>query len=193
MTSPGITWPRPAGPLELRLPTTEALDRVLAWRNLPDVTNWLIRTQVDTEAFRRTWLDGIADPDDHSAIAFLGDEVVGTVSLWRTDAMGQSHVPEGPWRNAQAGIGYTIDPAHAGHGYATAVGGALLSLAFDELGVHRVTAGCFADNIASWRVMEKLGMRREQHGIRDSWHAERGWIDGFTYAILADEWRAQQS
>jgi len=36
--------------------------------------------------------------------------------------------------------------------------------------------------------MEKLGMRREQHGIRDSWHAELGWIDGFTYGILAEEW-----
>ncbi len=30
-------------------------------------------------------------------------------------------------------------------------------------------------------------MRREQHGIRDSWHAELGWVDGFTYAVLADE------
>ena len=31
-------------------------------------------------------------------------------------------------------------------------------------------------------------MRREQHGVRDSWHADLGWIDGFTYAILAEEW-----
>ena len=64
---------------------------------------------------------------------------------------------------------------------------ALLDLAFAELGLHRVTAGCFADNVASWRVMEKLGMRREQHGVRDSWHAELGWIDGYTYGILAEE------
>ena len=46
----------------------------------------------------------------------------------------------------------------------------------------------YADNAASVRILEKLGMRREQHGVRDSWHAERGWVDGFTYAILADEW-----
>jgi hypothetical protein len=31
-------------------------------------------------------------------------------------------------------------------------------------------------------------MRREQHGVKDSWHAELGWVDGFTYGILADEW-----
>jgi hypothetical protein len=32
-------------------------------------------------------------------------------------------------------------------------------------------------------------MRREQHGVRDSWHSELGWVDGYTYAVLADEWR----
>jgi RimJ/RimL family protein N-acetyltransferase len=58
----------------------------------------------------------------------------------------------------------------------------------EDLGLHRVTAGCFADNVASWRVMEKLGMRREQHGVRDSWHADLGWIDGYTYGILSEEW-----
>jgi RimJ/RimL family protein N-acetyltransferase len=47
-----------------------------------------------------------------------------------------------------------------------------------------------SDDLASWRVLEKLGMRREQHGIRDSRHAELGWIDGFTYAMLEEEWRA---
>ena len=52
-----------------------------------------------------------------------------------------------------------------------------------------MTGACFADNIASSRVMEKCGMRREQHGVRDSWHAELGWIDGYTYAILAEEWK----
>lgn len=193
MTSPGIVWPRPAGPLELRLPTPEALDRVLIWRNERAVTNWLLKTEVEPDAFRQTWLDGVEDPNDHSAIAFLGEDVVGTASLWRTDGMGQSHVPDGPWRGAEAGIGYLIDPARAGRGYATELGRALLALAFDELGVHRVTAGCYAENAASWRVMEKLGMRREQHGVRDSWHAERGWIDGYTYAMLAEEWRALES
>lgn len=186
MTTATVAWPRPAGRLELRPPTRESLERVLAWRNRPEVTRWLLRTEVDPEAFVERWL---ADVDDsHSAIAFDGDEVVGTGSVWIADAMGQSHVDAGPWRRAEAGIGYLIDPAHAGKGYATAIGRALIDLAVDELGVHRVTAGCFADNTASWKVMEKLGMRREQHGVRDSWHAELGWIDGFTYAILAEEW-----
>jgi hypothetical protein len=28
--------------------------------------------------------------------------------------------------------------------------------------------------------------------VRDSWHAELGWIDGYTYGILAEEWRASR-
>lgn len=179
-----------AGPLTLRPPREEDLDSILGWRNRPEVTRWLIRTVVDADEFRRTWLDSVGDPEDHRLVAFLGDQIVGVGELWLGDAMGQSHVPDGPWRQAEAGIGYLIDPAHAGRGYATAIGAALLELAFEGLGVHRVTAGCFADNHASVRVLEKLGMRREQHGVQDSWHAELGWIDGYTYALLASEWRA---
>jgi RimJ/RimL family protein N-acetyltransferase len=69
----------------------------------------------------------------------------------------------------------------------------LLAAAFDGLGLRRVTAGCNADNPASARVLEKAGMRREQHGIEDSWHAELGWVDGYQYAILAREWHARHS
>jgi len=42
-------------------------------------------------------------------------------------------------------------------------------------------------------VGEKVGMRREQHGVGDSWHAELGWLDGYTYALLEDEWRADRA
>ncbi|MCD5346621.1 GNAT family N-acetyltransferase [Agromyces sp. S2-1-8] len=192
MTTSDVAWPRPAGPLELRLPTRELVEQVLVWRNRPEVTRWLLRTEVEPEAFTKTWLDGIDDPLDHSAIAVLDGEVVGTGSLWITDAMGQTHGDPAEYVRAEAGIGYGVAPHHAGRGFATEIARALIDLAVDELGAHRVTAGCYADNIASWKVMERLGMRREQHGVRDSWHAELGWIDGYTYAILADEWRERR-
>lgn len=192
MTTPDVSWPRPAGPLALRLPSDEAVDAVLRWRNRPEVTRWLLRTEVDPDSFRQTWLGGVDDPLDHSAIAFAGEEVVGTGALWITDAMGQTHGDPAAYRGAEAGIGYLIDPAHAGRGYATEIARGLLELAFDGLGVHRVTAGCFADNTGSRRVLEKVGMRLEQYGVRDSWHAELGWIDGCTYAILDEEWRASR-
>lgn len=188
MTKPEVTWPRPAGPLTLRPPTNADIDQILSWRNLPEVTRWLLRTTVEPDAFRKAWLDGIDDPDDHSVVAELDGVIVGTGSLEIRDGMGQ--LQGDAWRGAEGLLGYLVDPAHAGRGHATDLARALLDLAFTELGLHRVTAGCFADNIASWRVMEKVGMRREQHGVKDSWHAELGWVDGFTYAVLGEEWRA---
>ena len=185
-------FPRQAGPLELRLPDSEEIEQLLQWRNHPDVWRWLIHTKVDPDEFRKQWLDGRDDPKKHSSIAVLDGEVIGIADVWISDGMGQMHVDDGAWRNDEAGIGYLIDPAHTGKGYATEIARALLEIAFEDLGVRRVTAGCFADNIASWKIMEKVGMRREQHGVQDSWHAELGWIDGFTYGILADEWRASR-
>ncbi|WP_205649345.1 GNAT family N-acetyltransferase [Agromyces sp. LHK192] len=186
MTSPGVAWPRRAGVLELRTPTRELLEEVLVWRNRPEVVRWLLRTTVDPETFIRVWLEDVGEPDHHTAVAVLDGTVVGTGSLRVHDGIGQ--FDGDAWRRSEAELGYLIAPAYAGKGYATAIARTLLELAFDELGLHRVTAGCFADNVASWRVMERLGMRREQHGVRDSWHAELGWVDGVTYAILAEEW-----
>ena len=64
----------------------------------------------------------------------------------------------------------------------------LLRICFEDLGLRRVRAACFADNEASWRLMEALGMRREQHSVRDSLHRSGRWLDGYTYALLAEEW-----
>ena len=65
----------------------------------------------------------------------------------------------------------------------------LVRLCFEDLGLRRVTANCFADNEASWRLMERIGMRREPYTVRDSLHRSGEWLDGMGYALLADEWR----
>lgn len=188
MTNPDVTWPRQVGPLTLRPPTAADIDSVLEWRNRPEVARWLLRTTVDPVAFRAAWARSVEDPGDHSVIAELDGVVVGTGSLEVRDGMGQ--MQGDAWRDSEGLLGYLIAPDRAGRGYATAIVRGLLEVAFAEVGLRRVTAACFADNVASWRVMEKAGMRREQHGVRDSWHAELGWVDGYTYAILAEEWDA---
>jgi RimJ/RimL family protein N-acetyltransferase len=173
----------------LRLPTEADLDQVLRWRNRPDVTRWLLRTRVDPEAFRKAWLDARDDPEEHAVVADLDGVVVGTISLKVGDAMGQTDRQDA-WRGANGSLGYAIDPDFAGRGFATAMARAVIDLGFGELGLHRISAGLFADNLASCRVLEKLGMRLEEYAVRDSWHAELGWVDGCTYAILAEEWQA---
>ncbi|WIM93479.1 GNAT family protein [Actinoplanes oblitus] len=171
--------------LELRPVRDEDIDRILEYRNLPAVTRWLLRTEVDPDAFRAAWRRAAEDPDDHSVAVTLDGLVIGTVSLDVLDGMGQPGMPQ----LTEADLGYIFDPAYGGRGYATEAVTAMVAHAFGRLSVRRITAGCFADNLASVRILEKVGMRREQHGVGDSWHAELGWVDGYTYALLAEEWR----
>ncbi len=68
--------------------------------------------------------------------------------------------------------------------------GHLIRLCFEDLALRRVTASCFADNEPSWRLMGRLGMRREVHTLAESLHRSGQWLDGVGYALLANEWRA---
>jgi RimJ/RimL family protein N-acetyltransferase len=104
------------------------------------------------------------------------------------DAWAQAEVAEQA-RGVQAELGWVLDPAVAGQGLATEAVQAVLRVCFVDLGLRRVTASCFADNVPSWRLMERLGMRRETHAVRESLHRNGEWLDGFGYALLADEWQ----
>ena len=58
-------------------------------------------------------------------------------------------------------IGWKLSPAHWGVGLATEGAGAVLRHAFDELGLQEIVSFTVPQNLASRRVMEKLGMRRD--------------------------------
>ena len=81
-----------------------------------------------------------------------------------------------------------LHPDHAGHGYATEAVRELIRLCFEDLGLRRVTANCFADNTASWRLMERVGMRRETYAVKESLHRSGEWLDTMGYGLLAEEW-----
>lgn len=56
-------------------------------------------------------------------------------------------------------IFYSIDPVYRGRGYATQCAKRLLTYAFEEAGLSDVNGGCYRENKASFRVMEKAGMQ----------------------------------
>ena len=95
--------------------------------------------------------------------------------------MSTTESPEG-W------LGYCYNRHFWGKGYATEVARALLAFGFKELGLHRIFATCDVENVASARVLEKIGMRREGHLREHKW-ARRRWRDSFLYAILDHEWQ----
>ncbi|MFN0071328.1 MAG: GNAT family N-acetyltransferase [Chloroflexota bacterium] len=91
----------------------------------------------------------------------------------------------------EATLGYELDPAYWGEGYATEAAMRMLELGFDALGLHRVDAGCIADNTASARVLERLGMRLEGR-LREKEHFKEAWHDLLVYALLEQEWRTSR-
>ena len=91
----------------------------------------------------------------------------------------------------QAEVGYVLNPAYYGHGYATEAVGVMLRLGFEDLGLHRIAARCDARNTASARVMERAGLRREAHLVQSEF-VKGEWTDELIYAILRREWQARQ-
>ncbi|WP_341525888.1 GNAT family protein [Nostoc sp. UHCC 0302] len=88
--------------------------------------------------------------------------------------------------NREGLIGYCYNQNFWGQGYATEAARALLSLGFEQLGLHRIIATCDPANIGSARVMEKAGMRREGHFRENIWIKGK-WRDTLLYAILESE------
>ncbi len=91
-------------------------------------------------------------------------------------------------------LGYVFNHSYQGNGYATESAGELLREAFDHLGARRIIAMCNPENTASWRLLERLGMRREGHLIKNIYFKKDdagnpNWQDTFEYALLEEEWR----
>ncbi|MGD7044851.1 GNAT family N-acetyltransferase [Jeotgalibacillus proteolyticus] len=83
-------------------------------------------------------------------------------------------------------IGWVMNPAYQNKGYASEAARAVLEYGFSELKLHRIIATCQPENEASFRVMEKIGMRKEGCFKKCIPH-ENGWWDEYYYAILAEE------
>jgi len=69
-----------------------------------------------------------------------------------------------------AHLGYFILPQHHGKGYTTEAVKKVLEFAFKSGGCTRITTGCYSEHIASIRVMEKAGFRRESEHLNAAWH-----------------------
>lgn len=92
-------------------------------------------------------------------------------------------------------LGYVFDPTQWGQGYATEAANALVEVCFRTWGAHRVIARCNPENTRSWRLLERLGMRREGHFKQAASFAadpagRPRWHDAYQYAVLEHEWSA---
>lgn len=93
----------------------------------------------------------------------------------------------------EAEIGWILHRDVWKQGLGSEMGRALLERGFDELKLHRIYAHCDAENIASYRVMEKIGMRREGLFLEarpGNKSTDANYSDAFSCAITINEWEA---
>ncbi len=156
-----------------------------------DADFWLARNldwSVSEEGVKEYWeaqrdVDPSTDPQWFSLVVELKAErkVIGHVGIGFIKTREQR----------QGTIGWVLGRKYQRQGLATEAIRALVTTGFDQLGLHRISARTGRDNKRSWLLMERLGMRREAH-FRKSHLVKGEWRDEFVYAILADEWSAEQ-
>lgn len=128
-----------------------------------------------------------------SIVRALDEERAGTSYTFGIfDAAGETpagrlrltNVFRGPWQNAN--LGYYVDRACNGRGFATEAVRLGCRFAFEHAGLHRVQAAVMLDNARSIRVLEKAGFRREGVALRYL-NLAGAWRDHTIYAVTVEE------
>jgi RimJ/RimL family protein N-acetyltransferase len=184
-----VPWPLTTERLSIRPSLESDAAAFQAYRRLPEVAEWLPRLSDDLASVQERF--GNEEFRIRTLVIERDGQMVGDLYLSISDTWAQAEVQDRAPQQAE--IGWALSPTHQGQGLALEAVRGLVDRCFGDLGLHRVYATCFADNVGSWKLMEKLGMRRESHTVKDSLHRHRGWLDGYTYALLAEEWPVAQT
>jgi [ribosomal protein S5]-alanine N-acetyltransferase len=133
------------------------------------------RDQAYAEAKRR------ASDENFLAVCLKNGKVIGNFYFAKGDFV--------TWE-----VGYVFNEKYWGNGYATESLLALMKCAFDELGTRRIIAMCDPKNPHSWKLLERVGMRREGTLLQNIYFFtdEEGnpiWKDTYQYAILSSEFK----
>ena len=138
-----------------RLKASDAHD-MFEYARLPEVTRYLTWRPHPNISYTRLYLEylgtryAVGDFYDWAVTLKEDGKMIGTCGFTRFDTP-----------NNSAEIGYVLNPAYHGKGYATEAAREVLRFGFEQLKLHRIEARHMVGNDVSHRVMEKLGMKIE--------------------------------
>jgi RimJ/RimL family protein N-acetyltransferase len=182
------TYPVRTDRLSLR-PLREAdVAALLSYHSSPEVHRFLPMEPMDGDGVLHRLRHGVwsgSTLEEEGGILYLAVELISSGEL-----IGDMMLRWVSAKDKCGEIGYVVNPAHGGNGYATEAAHAILHLAFNELGLHRMIARIDPRNTASLRLAERLGMRREAHLVQNHWHRD-GWADEVDFALLKHEWKGR--
>lgn len=178
--------------------TRRLLIRPYEEKDLEDILNfssttdfWLARTlnwQPTNEGIKKYWetrrlKEPLSDVDQLDLLVEWKEkkQVIGNTNI-KVSTEGD---------NKQGSIAWLLGNKFQGQGFASEAVKALVTFGFDHLNLHRISARTSRDNIRSWLLMERIGMRREAH-FKQSSLVNGEWQDEFIYAVLDGEWRSKQ-
>jgi len=192
--APRLPWeftsPLRTDRLVLRPMTAADVQDVYAYQSREDVCRYLL--------FEPRTLDEVAAKvaqfSQATTLAVDGDYLQLALELPATPdsparVIGDSYFTIASAENSRGEIGWTMHPDFTGMGYAAEAASAVLRIAFETLGLHRVIAELDPRNGASVALCTRLGMREEAYFVSDLWFKGE-WGDTGLYAILRDEWLA---
>jgi hypothetical protein len=190
--APVLTKPLRTARLVLWAATVDDADATWQFRQLATVNERLTGTPADVDAYRTLFVDPerlattviveLRDPDGgtrrghHRRLHASPRERLGTARSRRPSTRHASRA----WMGARP----DPDRARIRHRSGTPTSPLL------PRGPRRAPRGrqLLLDNDTSWRLMERVGMRRETHAVRESLHRSGRWLDTVAYAVLTDEW-----
>jgi len=156
--------------LLLRPYVVEDWAHVHAYAAIPEFTRFEVWGPNSVEDTKRFVGECIASMSEHPILGYQlavvlrdADRLIGGCTLRR------KHV-----EIQEAFLGYAINPDFQCKGYATEAAAALVEFGFNSLRLVRIYAECNAQNVASRRVMEKLGMRMVS--VRENYKEVKGVI-----------------
>jgi len=169
--------------LTLRGYVADDLDDIFAYHSLPEVARFLYWEPRSRDEVREV----IAAKARQTSLSREGEGLTLAVVLRAEGTViGDVHLQWLSEQHRQGEVGFVFNPKFQGHGYAAEAAREMLRLGFAQLGLHRIVGRCDALNVASARLMERLGMRREAHFIENEIF-KGAFGDEYVYAMLARE------
>ena len=174
--------------LTLRPATADDADATWSFRRLESVNEWLTGCPADLDGYRELFSEPARLAT--TVIVTLGHDaaapIIGDFMLRRENA-GPARCAARPAtrRPSSAGSSIPPTPATATPPKPCVSSSATASRTSACAGSARTAS---STTTPSWRLMERVGMRRELHAVRESLHRSGRWLDTVGYAILEEEW-----
>jgi UDP-4-amino-4,6-dideoxy-N-acetyl-beta-L-altrosamine N-acetyltransferase len=169
--------------VELRDIRPDDRDRLLVWRNAPEVSAYMYSDHEITPQEHARWFQGIADdPRRAYWIIEMDGAPVGLANLYDIDRV----------HGRCAWAYYLAEPQVRGRGVGSYVEYVMIERVFGEFGLNKLWCEVLASNEAVWKLHERFGFRQEacfrQHVIKHSlFH------DVFGLGLLKSDWMEQRA